>query len=311
MIQKNSERATTKRSTIAIILLILTTILWGTSFIITKNITQEVPVFFFIGLRFIIAFLGFLPFLFHLKKLNKETLLMGIITGIIYFLGFTIQTTGLQTTTAGKAGFITGLSAIFVPFIAWFGFKKPLSKRIWGAVALSVIGMAFLLLEGESGVILGDLIVLISAIFWAFFIIFNDKFVNQVNIYAYSIIQTLIVSILGFISSLIIREQYWEISYSLNFWFIMIYMGIMVMTLTIIFQNWSQKYQGPTQTAIIFTLEPVFAALFGYIIGNEILTLFGWLGCSLIFIAILLSVLKRNSIKLQKYNRILKENRKN
>ncbi|MFX1452800.1 MAG: DMT family transporter, partial [Promethearchaeota archaeon] len=191
MAHKNFEKIATKKSTIAVILLILTTILWGTSFIITKNITQEVPIFFFIGLRFGIAFLGFFPFFFQLKKLNKETLVMGLITGIIYFFGFTIQTTGLQTTTAGKTGFITSLSAIFVPFIAWLGFKNPLSKRIWGAVALSIIGMAFLLLEGESGVILGDIIVLVSTVFWAFYIILNDKFVNRVNIYAYSIIQTL------------------------------------------------------------------------------------------------------------------------
>lgn len=80
----------------------------------------------------------------------------------------------------------------------------------------------------------------------------------------------------------------------------MIYMGIAVMTLTILFQNWSQQYQGPTTTAIIFTLEPVFAALFGFLIGNEILSLFAWIGCGLIFFAILITVLKGNNIE-EKY----------
>ena len=72
----------------------------------------------------------------------------------------------------------------------------------------------------------------------------------------------------------------------------MIYLGIGVMTLAFLFQNWSQQYLDPTTVAIIFTLEPVFAAFFGFLIGNEILTPLGWIGCGLIFAAILISVLK-------------------
>ncbi|MFX1389773.1 MAG: DMT family transporter [Promethearchaeota archaeon] len=292
---KNIKTDSSKKSKIAVLLLILTTVLWGTSFVITKNITQTVPIFFYIGFRFFLAFLGFLPFFPHLRKLNKETFLMGLITGLIYFFGFMVQTIGLQSTTAGKTGFITGLSAIIVPFIACFGFKKPLTRRVWFGVSLSVIGMAFLLLEGESGVIIGDLIVLISTVFWAFYIIFNDKFVERVDIYNYSIIQTVIVFLTSFSFSFIFREQDYSFYNSLDFWIIMLYMGIIVMTLTIIFQNWSQKYQGPTQTAIIFTLEPVFAALFDFIIGGVIFTYFGWIGCSLIFCAILITVIRSNN----------------
>ncbi|MEE9378926.1 MAG: DMT family transporter [Candidatus Lokiarchaeia archaeon] len=295
MVQKSSKNTSSNRSLIAIILLILTTLLWGTSFILTKNITQEVPIFLYIGLRFAIALIGFAPFFYHLRNINKKILLMSVGTGMIYFFGFTIQTIGLQTTTAGKTGFITGLSAVVVPFIAWLGYKKPLNKRIWGAVTLSVIGMAFLLLEGEAGINIGDLIVLTCTFFWAFYIIFNDKIVRLVDIYAYSIIQVIVISISSFICSLLLREHYDLLSYSLPFWAIMIYMGIAVMTLTIIFQNWSQQYQGPTTTAIIFTLEPVFAVLFGFLIGDEILSLFGWIGCILIFIAILITVIKNKN----------------
>ena len=295
MVESKPSLPSSKNKIIAIFLLVLTTVLWGTSFILTKNITEDVPIFLYMGLRFAIAFLGFAPLFFHLKHLNKKAILMSVITGMIYFFGYTIQTYGLQTTTAGKAGFVTGLSAIIVPFILWLGFKKPLNKRIWIAVILSVLGMAILLLEGESGIIIGDLIVLGSAIFWALFIIYNDKYVPLVDIYSYSMIQIAVISCTSFISSLLIGESYASLSFSPSFWWVMVYMGIGVMTLTILFQNWSQQYQGPTQTAIIFTLEPVFAALFGFIIGNEILSLFGWLGCGLIFVAIIITVLKKNN----------------
>ena len=155
--------------------------------------------------------------------------------------------------------------------------------------------MAFLLLEREAGIIIGDLIVLVSAFFWALFIIYNDKYVTLVDIFSYSIIQMAVISFTSFISSLLLGESYASLSFSPSCLGVMVYMGIGVMTLTILFQNWSQQHQGPTQTAIIFTLEPVFAAFFGFIIGNEILSLFGWVGCGLIFISIIITVVKKNT----------------
>ncbi len=292
---KNCKDTSSNRSFISIFLLIFTTVLWGTSFILTKNITQDIPIFLYMGLRFAIALIGFIPFLFQLKKLNKKTFLMSFITGMLYFIGLAVQTHGLQTTEAGKAGFITGLSAVIVPFITWIGFKKSISKRIWFAVSLSILGLAFLFLEGESGTIIGNLIILISAFIWAFYIIYNDKYVKLVDVYSYSIIQICVVSCASFITSFLIQESYVLMSYPPTHWYILIYLGIGVMTLTILFQNWSQQYQGPTTTAIIFTLEPVFATLFGFLIGHEILSIFAWVGCVLIFVAIVITISKKNN----------------
>ncbi|HDZ19594.1 MAG TPA: DMT family transporter [archaeon] len=298
LIVDNAKINLSTRRIIAIFLLILTTILWGSSFILTKNITQDVPVFLYLGLRFSIALFGFIPFIFHIKHLNKKIIIMGFITGLLFFFGMAFQTSGLQLTTAGKTGFITGLSTIIVPFLAWFVYKKPMSLRIWIAVILSVIGMAFLFLEGEttSGIIIGDILVLICAFFFAFYIVLNDKFVHISDIYLYSMIQIFVITISSFIASFFFRESYDIFPMPLNFWLIMIYLGIGVMGLAILFQNWSQQHIGPTQTAIIFTLEPVFAALFGFIIGNEILSTFGWIGSGLIFAAILITVLKNTNI---------------
>jgi drug/metabolite transporter (DMT)-like permease len=278
---------------IAIFLLILTTLLWGTSFIITKNLTREIPIFLYLGLRFFIAVLGFTPFFLKIKEMNKKIIVWGFLTGLIYYIAIAFQTVGIQTTTAGKAAFITGLSTVMVPFIVWFGFKKPINKRVWLAVIISVIGMAFLLLEGETKILLGDFLVLICAFLFAIFIILNDKYVHLVDVYLYSLMQLIVICIFCFGSSFMIQESYKIRSMGFSFWAIMIYMGLVVTTGTFIFQNWSQQYQDPAQTAIIFALEPVFAVLFAsFILGSETMTFFGWIGCGLIFIAILIVVLK-------------------
>ncbi len=285
-----------KRKVLANILLILTTLLWGTTFIITKNLTQEVPIFLYLGIRFSIAIIGFIPYFIHIKKINKKIILYGALTGLIFCFAIIFQTFGLQTTSAGKAGFITGLSTIMVPFLTWFWFKKKLKKRVWLAVIISVIGMALLLLEGESGIVGGDFLVLICAVFCAFHIVLTDKFVRLVDIYLYSIVQLTTISLFCFGSSFLFNETFNLINAGLPFWLIMIYLGVIVTAGTIVFQNWAQQHQGPSQTAIIFTLEPVFAVIFAsFIIGNETMNWMGWLGCALIFIAILITVLKNNA----------------
>jgi drug/metabolite transporter (DMT)-like permease len=285
-----------KRKVLANILLILTTLLWGTTFIITKNLTQELPIFLYLGIRFSIAIIGFIPYFIHIKKINKKIILYGALTGLIFCFAIIFQTFGLQTTTAGKAGFITGLSTIMVPFLTWFWFKKKLKKRVWLAVIISVIGMALLLLEGESGIVGGDFLVLICAVFCAFHIVLTDKFVRLVDIYLYSIVQLTTISLFCFGSSFLFNETFDLINAGLPFWLIMIYLGVIVTAGTIVFQNWAQQHQGPSQTAIIFTLEPVFAVIFAsFIIGNETMNWMGWLGCALIFIAILITVLKNKN----------------
>jgi drug/metabolite transporter (DMT)-like permease len=185
-----------------------------------------------------------------------------------------------------------------VPFLAWIILKKKeVNLRIWIAVGLSVAGMAFLLLEGSADVIIGDILVLICAVFCALFIVFNDKYVQAVDVYLYSMIQLATLALLCIGSSLMLNESYDLIGANMNFWLIMVYIGLIVTTLTFLFQNWGQKYQGPSQTAIIFTLEPVFAVIFAsYLIGNEVLSLQAWIGCGLIFIAILITVIKNEEL---------------
>ncbi|TXT64568.1 MAG: putative DMT superfamily transporter inner membrane protein [Promethearchaeota archaeon] len=290
---KNAKKSgVSNKKILGIILLVITTVLWGTTFIITKNVIENIPLFLYLGLRFSVALLGLSPYFFRLKRINKKTIVMGAVSGCIYFIAIATQTIGLTTTSAGKAGFITGLNTIMVPFLAYVLFKEAFKKRIYLAATLSIVGMAFLFLEGEGGIIIGDIWVLTCAFFCALFIIYNDKYVRLVDVYLYSIVQLFIISVCCFASSFILGESYNLLNVDFTLWMIIIYMGIGVTTLTFLFQNWSQQHVNSAKTAIIFALEPVFAALFGFLLGNETLSLFAWIGCGLIFIAILITVIK-------------------
>jgi len=297
MKKQNSRFTPDQKKFLGIILLIVTTILWGTTFIITKTVIKDVPVFLYLGLRFLVALLGFSPYFIRLNKINKQIIIMGIISGLIYFVAIATQTIGLTTTSAGKAGFITGLNTIMVPFLAYIIFKQSFKKRVYIAALLSIIGMAFLFLEGEQGVLIGDIWVLICAFFCALFIVYNDKYVNLANVYLYSIVQLFIISSSCFAFSFILNESYNFLNSDFTFWLIILYMGIGVTTLTFLFQNWSQQYVNSAKTAIIFALEPVFAALFGFLLGNETLSILAWIGCGLIFVAILITVIKNKDVK--------------
>ncbi len=296
MVENNNFTPSSKNRLIAILLLIITTILWGSTFIISKNIIQNVPIFFYLGMRFLFALLIFTPYLVNVKKFNKRVIGFGLLTGVIYWISIVIQTFGLLTTTAGKGGFLTGLNTVMVPFLAWLFYKKAPNNRIWVAVGLSVFGMALLLLEGEGRLVIGDILVLCCAFGFALYIILVDKHVELVDIYLYLIVQLMVITLLCFGFSLLFIESYNPFTAGMDFWIVMIYMGCIASGLTFLFQNWGQKQLGPAQTAIIFTLEPVFALLFAsFLIGDEIITVQGLIGCSLIFAAILITVIKNRN----------------
>ncbi len=297
-IRKDSASPSSWKKFLSFLLLVLTTLLWGTTFIITKNVVSHVPVFFYISIRFLFALIVLVPIiLFRLKEVNKALIRAGILNGLIYFLALSTQTIGLQTTTAGKAGFITGLNSLIVPFLMWVGFKKPVKKRIWASVIISVVGMLLLMVDEVSGFVIGDIFEILCAFFCAIYIILVDYHVNikQLDVYAYCFTQIVMVFLASSLTMVISNETFIIKNLTLPFWLVMMYLGAIVTSLTFIFQNQAQVHVEPSKTAIIFALEPVFALLFAsFLIGDEKITLQGLIGCSLIFVAILLAVIKNN-----------------
>lgn len=274
---------------LALILLFSTTVLWGTLYIVTKVITENVPIFFFLGTRHLIAVLAFVPLFSHLRHVDRKTIWMAIITGGANFLLNAFQVYGLQTISAGKSAFLTGFSVVLVPFLAVGILKHPITHRTWLAAGVSLLGIGVITLTGSGTQLfqfgLGETFTLIGAFFAAMQIVYTERFAPQVDVVAFSILQLALVAGLSFTCSAFVDSwQNLPLS-SPPFWAVILWMGIAVTTFPFMFQNFGQRYQSSARVAIIFTLEPVFATLFGVLFGGEPLTYQLVIGGGLILMA--------------------------
>jgi drug/metabolite transporter (DMT)-like permease len=298
VIKESSENVQKSPSNVwlATIALVVTTILWGSTFILTKNITQSMPVFFYMGFRFLFSALAFLPYVRRFKTFTKHHFKISLGGALLYFLSLAAQTYGLQYTTASKAGFLTGLGVILVPiFLAMF-YKKKIQKKIWFGCIFALIGIYILSFTGVESYSIGDPLILICAVFYAFYIIFMDKHVKEIDPVLFSAAQLFLMALISFGTSFLVEDMGNLLRYelitilSLPNLLILIYLGVIATSLTFLFTIYGQNNLPPTRVALIFALEPVFATIFGYFIGGELLSRQFLIGSILIFLGILISI---------------------
>ena len=159
-------------SNLGTLLLLITTILWGTTFVITNQVTQIVPPMFYMGVRYLVGVVMFLPFIGRLRKLTKKHWKHAIIAGMLCWASFALQTYGIMLTTATKSAFITGLNVIMVPIFVALIFHRKVGNKIWVATFLALLGVFVMSFSGLEGSFeWGDLLVLICDVFYAFYII--------------------------------------------------------------------------------------------------------------------------------------------
>ncbi|SHK11738.1 DMT family transporter [Paramaledivibacter caminithermalis] len=261
---------------------------WGASFILTKNCLASLGTYNFLAVRFIIAFaISSLVFYKNMLKLDKNTLKYGILIGFVLFSGFAIQTVGLNYTTASKSAFITGFSVVLVPIISALFLKKfPEKPAIIGAV-MALFGLGFLTLHGDLGLNIGDLYTFISAFAFAFHIITVGKYTVDVDSICLAVIQIGVVGFLSLIMSLAIENPI--IPKQSDAWLNIFILSLVCTSGAFIVQNTAQKYTSPTHTALIYTGEPVFAAIFAYFVSGEVLSLRGIFGGFLILMGMLVA----------------------
>lgn len=284
-------------------LLFLTAIIWGFAFVAQRVGADYVGAFTFNGIRFLLGAISLIPviLIFEKEKFEKEkfknTVVIGVLAGVILFIASSLQQFGVVFTgSAGKAGFLTGLYIVLVPLIRFVMGKKTSILTFFGAI-FAVVGLFFLCMTGDKIAFgIGDVVLIIGAVFWAAHILVIDRFVNIVSALKFSMVQFLTCGILGIVFALFTESI--DFSSIKSAGIPILYGGLMSVGVAYTCQILGQKKADPTFASIIFSTESVFSAIGGALILHEMMSGRGYFGCVLIFIGIILSQITVNDIKI-------------
>lgn len=270
------------------LMLLFTTLLWGLTFVTVKDGTKYSSFSIFIFIRFFVASILIFPFIIKkLKYLSFRNVFDGIFLGFFVFLGFFFQTVGLKYTTPSRSAFITGLSVIIVPFFSFFFFKKKIGFSIFFALFLTILGLLLIFNPSFSTSInKGDFYTFLCAFVFAFVIIFVQIFNKRNDSFLLVFIQFITVS---FFSLIFMSFEGFYLSPNKNFLIGMFYTSFFATFLALLIQNRFQKDTDEIRAGIIYTLEPVFASIFSYLIFKENFTKGFLIGGLLIFSGFIIS----------------------
>lgn len=275
------------------ILLVVATI-WGLAFVAQRIGMDHVGPFTFNGVRFVLGGLSLVPFVFFPRNRMKDQcagglLPSGIISGLILFCGISLQQVGLVYTTAGKAGFITGLYVVMVPLIGLFIKNSPTSPGTWTGAVLAGIGMYFLSVTKDMDMAFGDLLVFFSAVCFAFHLIIIGRLSQRFDTVGLSLVQCFVCAALSLVAALFCETL--VLADILDVALPLLYGGVMSVGVAYSLQIYGQKNSPTSHAAIILCMESVVAALGGWIILDEMLSRRGILGCILMLAGMLISQL--------------------
>ncbi len=285
------------------LLLFLTAIIWGSSFVAQKAGMEYIGPFTFNGIRLIIAGISLLPviYFFSIKKNKKSNIkftkkdksihiIGGISCGIALFIAASLQQIGVVYTTAGKAGFITALYVVMVPIFGVIFLKKKVTPLMWISVVIATIGLyllSFKIGDTDFKINKGDILVILCAVFYTVHILVIDYFSPKTDGIILSCIQFFVA---GFISLIIMFiTEHPELSAILICTIPILYSGVLSAGIGYTLQIVAQKDTDPTVASLILCLESVFAVIAGMIILKETLTNRELIGCLIMFVAIILS----------------------
>lgn len=285
------------------VLLLITSIIWGSAFVAQITGMDVLGPFTFSASRSLIAtvFLGFLVLILkdNMQTELKDLLKGGLACGFFIFMGSSLQQYGLLYTTAGKASFITTLYILNVPILALIIMKNKINFATWIAIFLGAIGLYLLAIPSNSSFSInrGDLIVFIGSFFWAAHILVIDYFAKKVNPVKLSFMQFLVMTILSIIVAVLFERETATVSNIMMSWKSIAYAGFLSSCIAYTLQMIGQKYTDPILASLILSLESVFGALSGYLFLNEILSLKEFLGCIIVFIAIIIAQIPEDFFK--------------
>ncbi len=294
-----------KKKILSPLLCLTAAIVWGFAFSfqeIASNNVHLIDAFFFGGIRFGVGAISLIPVILlferekefprELKKIKmKNTAIYGVITGVILFVASALQQFGIQITQAsGKAGFITGMYLIFVPIAGFLLFRQRVSPIVWGAAVIALAGLYFLCIGGSGFTVsTGDILLLLCSFCFTAHIIVIDKFIVKVSALKYSAIQFATVALLNIIVGLFFGHVTWEgiVATIIP----ILYCGLGSTGVAYTCQILGQKLTPPTVAALLFSTESLFSVIAECIFKEKLPTNTMLIGCSLMFVGIILSQL--------------------
>lgn len=273
--------------------LITVAFIWGTTFILVKRALSDVSTLTFLTLRFAVAAVALvLIFRNQFRSPNlRPSLRGGLLAGVCLFTGYVLQTFGLKYTSASKTGFITGLYIPLVPVLSAIFYKKiPQLSELCG-VAAAFAGMTLMTVQKDLLEInRGDLLVAGCAVVYALHILVLGRFAGAANLGVLIVAQIVTGALAG-------AGTFWwaepiRLHWTANVWIALLVTSLFATALAFSVQTWAQRWSSPTRTALIFSMEPVFAWVTSYVLAGEVLSHRGTLGAALILAGILLVELK-------------------
>lgn len=287
------------------LLLLLAALIWGFAFTAQRVGMEYMGPFLFNGIRFGLgaivlgAFISIRknreidihPDYFHRQK---RTLTQGgIIAGLLVFTGASLQQTGMIYTTAGNAGFITGLYVVFVPILGLFIRQRP-SITVWIGAVLAAVGMYFLSVTGDFQISKGDLFVLGCAFVWAFHVLYIGHVSPRVDALKLALIQYVVCSALSLFIAVFFEKIVWQAI--LDAAIPILYSGLFSVGIGYTLQIVGQKRAPPAHAAIILSSEAVFAAFGGWLILQEVLPTLTLMGCALMLAGMVLAQVRLKNV---------------
>jgi drug/metabolite transporter (DMT)-like permease len=286
--------------------LLFVAFIWGTTFVLVQNAISVLEPFSFNGIRFTVAsiFLFIWLVLFkrkQLQKLNWSLVKSGILLGILLFSGYALQTFGLLYTTSSKAGFITGLSVVLVPLLAFLLLKQKVKRAALIGAFFATSGLYLLTLGDKLTINTGDSLVFFCAISFGLHIVITCKYASQFPALALTLVQVSTVGLLSLALGFIFEDGREIVSPAVighpSVIIALVITSFFATALAFLIQTNFQRHTSPTRVALIFAMEPVFAALTAFLWNNESLGSKALFGCLLILTGMVLSELPTFPIK--------------
>jgi drug/metabolite transporter (DMT)-like permease len=271
----------------ALLALIAVTAVWGVTFVQVKDAVAIYPLFAFLAVRFAIATATLaVPGTRRVRTLGGGGIAAGALLGLLLAAGYALQTAGLERTTVSSTGFITGLYVVFTPLIAVLLFRSSIGLPVWFGVLLSTVGLA--MLSGiDAGSATGDLLVLAGAAVYSLQIVLMERFAPRYDAIAFTLVE-MAAAFLGLgVAALALGDL--SVPRGWTVWGALLVTGVFASALAFLVQTWAQRRTSATRTALLFALEPVWAAFFGYTLDGDRLGAWGWGGCAAIMAGIVLA----------------------